>query len=117
MVHQFTFKGFEKALGYRVIPTVTPATHAQHQWQGLQLIAEFIAGLSHPSIRMKQEFTLYAPVFESHPPGCHTRFNGLKGVAHGSEIKSHLRSAQPITFRSAKSSTVVKYNQPSPVGI
>ena len=45
MVYQFTFKRFEKALRYRVVPAVAFSTHTLHHGSTLQLSLEFSAGV------------------------------------------------------------------------
>ena len=45
MVHQFALERFEKALSHCIVPTVAPATHALYNWQALQLVSEFTAGM------------------------------------------------------------------------
>ena len=92
MVHQFTFKRFEKALRHRVVPAVAfstaPAARSYFAPQvdpstesGIQC-RRIVHGTGRPARSdrvagaMKKQLSLYRPVFEGHTPRYHARING-----------------------------------------
>jgi hypothetical protein len=55
MIHQFTFECLEKALGHRIVPAIAFSAHALLNWQAVELLSEFGAGILNTPVRTKQK--------------------------------------------------------------
>ena len=83
MVCHLALKYLEKALGNRIVPTVSFATHTLLNRQTLQFIPKFSASILDAPVRMKYKLAIYSSVYEGHTPSCYTRTHCFHTIAHG----------------------------------
>ena len=125
MINQFSFQRFKEAFSYCIIPTDLPIRSC--------ILGSFpfllmLCNTGRPfRCSLKSEHAYCTPLSEWNNRCCVTGLfliaifqarivvSAAFIVSLGSEIKSHLRSAQPTTFRSAKSNIAVRYSHPCSV--
>ena len=105
-VDELSLDGGEEALGHGVVPAFTLAAQRQHDAVVLGQFAVVAAGVLAAAVGVEDRPGRRAAVGEGH----------VEGVGDRS-VRMWSASAQPTTWRLARSITVARYAQPSQVAM